>query len=110
MECGTVAVPRVGRPRLLEGRNSAGPVTQFLAQFAERKPSRGITGRKLERLCQQIRGSREIALGLEVPRPFEATVGDQIARRQMDRLRLQNLKPRFLAAAILGHISSPRAC
>jgi hypothetical protein len=50
-------------------------------------------------LHQQIGGACEIALGLAIARPFEATVGDQVARRQMDWLKLQRLKPLFFVSS-----------
>ena len=74
-----VAILRVSGLRLLEGRNGAVAVAQFLAHVAEREPGRGITGREFQRLRQQIAGGGKIALGRQVARPFEAAVGDQVA-------------------------------
>ena len=74
-----MTVLRVDRPRLIEGRDSTSAITKFLAQFAKREPGRGITGRKLECLHQQIGGSGKIAFGFTIARPFEPAVGDQIS-------------------------------
>ena len=92
MQRGAVTILRVGRPRLRERRDRTGAVAQFFAQLAEHEPGRGITRRQLERLHQQIGGAGKIALGLAVARPFKAAVGDQVSRRQMDRLQLQGFK------------------
>ena len=94
MQTRAVAILRVGRPRLFERRDGAVALAQLLAQLAEREPGRGIAGRQLERLHQQIGGGGEIALGREIARPFEAAVGEQMAGRQMDRQRLQNMTSR----------------
>ena len=92
MQRGAVTILRVGCPRLRKRRNGAGAVAQFFPQLAEHKPGRGVTRRQLKRLHQQIGGGRKIALGLAVARPLKAAVGDQVSRRQMDRLQLQGFK------------------
>ena len=92
MECCAVTILRVGRPRLRERADRAGAVAQFLAQLAQHEPGRRITRRQLQGLHQQIGGAGKVAFGLAIARPFKATVGDQIAGRQMDRLQLQGVK------------------
>src|SRR5882672_8337242 len=97
MKRSTVAICRISCPRLLESRDGPDAVTELLAHLTKHEPGRGIARCQLEGLREQIDGSGKITLGLAVARPFEAAVGNQIARRQMDRLWLQILKPRFLA-------------
>ena len=92
MQRGTVTILRVGHSCLRECLDSAGAVAQFFAQLAEHKPGRRVTGRKFERLHQQIGGAGKVALGFAVARPFKAAVGDQVAGRQVDRLELQDFK------------------
>ena len=79
-------VRRVCCLRVLESRYGAGAVAELFTQLAEHEPGRGIAGRKLKRLHQQIGGAGKIALRLSVPRPLEAAVGDQISGRQVNRL------------------------
>src|SRR5262245_43557263 len=84
MQGGTMAIKWICRPRLFECVNCTGTVAELLAQLAERKPGRGIAGRKLEHLRQQFGGARKIALGLAVARPLETPVGNHVARGQKD--------------------------
>lgn len=87
----TVAIQRIRRFRLLEGRDGAGTITELCAQFAEREPGRGVAGHEVERLHQQVGSAWQIAFGLAVTRPLEASVGNQIPGRQVNRLQLQCL-------------------
>ena len=71
--CGSAAL------RYLKGGDCAVVVGPRLAQFAERKPGGGIARRQFQRLRQEIGRAGEIALRLQIARPFVAAVGRQIA-------------------------------
>ncbi len=91
MDRSAMMVRRICCLRVLESRNGPRAVAELFTQLAEDEPGRGIVGRQLKRLHQQIGGAGKIALRLTIPRPFEAAVGDQISGRQVKRLQLQCL-------------------
>ena len=72
----------IGLARFPESRNRRVMLAELLADFAEREPGRGKTGREFDRLLQQIGGGDEIALELQVARKFKPAVGNQIAGGQ----------------------------
>ena len=77
----TVIILGVGLSRMLERGDRPGTVAEPVADGAKRKPRRGETRRKLDRLRHDIGGCRKIPARGLVERPFVAPVGDEIAGR-----------------------------
>src|SRR5437588_11971291 len=71
----------VGVARLAERGDRFIALAELLANVGKREPRRGEARRKLDRLFEQIGGSGEISLELQVARKVEAPIGYQIAGR-----------------------------
>ena len=80
-----MAIGWIRGPGLLECGDRTGSIAELLAQLAKREPRRGIAGRKLERLDQQICCACKIALRLAIARLLETPVGDDIAGGEENR-------------------------
>ncbi len=72
----------IGRFGFAERRGRSFPLAELLANFSERKPGGGEARREFRRLQQQIGGSGEIAVQLQIARKVEPPVGHQIAGGQ----------------------------
>ncbi len=92
-------VVAVGDQCLPEGRNRRIALAELFADFAEREPGGGKTGRKLGRLKQEIGGGGEIALELQIARKIKPAVGNQIAGGQ-EQSRGHRLHTRFAGLAL----------
>ena len=74
-----MAVFGIRHLRLAEGVDGRLALAELFADFAEREPGRGKTGRQFRRLQQQIGRGDKIALELQVAGKIEPAVGHQIA-------------------------------
>ena len=61
MKARAVAILRIGRARLAERRDRAGPIAELGADRAEREPCGGEVWRQRQRLVHEIGGIPEIA-------------------------------------------------
>ena len=82
MQMSAMLIARVGIARFAKGRNRLVALAELRADFAEREPGRGEIRCEFDRLLDEIGGSWQITLELEVARELEAAVGHQIAGGQ----------------------------